>query len=556
MRFTKPTSQARPARMVAMDVRKIAAESNTHDLKESLFFREQGLQGRDSGLPTDLLSQSARRLRILALLYAFIFFMAAFSPALVFPIHRAHLLSSFGAWGPGVISIAAALVVAALASNPRISVRVVMLIGLGFEVASSYGIAAAEFLEPNVIDFNARWVGLSWVAVWTLLFTVVVPNSPARTVIATLASVSAVPVVTAFVILNTTVPDVTFDKFFLALVFPYLLVVLMAYVGARVIYALGKEVTSARALGAYRLVERLGVGGMGEVWRARHHLLARPAAIKLVRPAFPGAYDNAGRYRELQERLGREAQATAMMRSPHTIELYDFGLTNDGTFYYVMELLDGFDLETLVQKFGPVPAERAIHLLLQVCESLGEAHAEGLVHRDIKPANVYVCRYGREVDFVKVLDFGMVKSQNEDQEMLTRLTSDHAVYGTPAFMAPEQALGGQFVDGRTDLYAVGCLAYWLITGQLVFTGRTAIEILMQHTQAVPARPSSRTELAIPPMLDDVIMTCLAKKPDDRPPSADALTEALARIETSNFWTAPRAQEWWATHHPKGSPIPQ
>jgi serine/threonine-protein kinase len=538
--------------MVAMHVRKVATESNTQDLKESLFFREQGLQGRDSGLPTDLLSQSARRLRILAWLYAFMFFMAAFFPAIVFPEHRAHLFSSVSNWAPGVISIAVALVVAALASIPRIPVRAVMLIGLVFEVASSYGIAAAEFLEPNMIDFNARWVGLSWVAVWTLLFTVVVPNTPARTVIATLASVSAVPVVTGFVILNTTVPDATLDKYFLGLVFPYLLVVLMAYVGARVIYTLGKEVTSARALGAYRLVERLGVGGMGEVWRARHHLLARPAAIKLVRPEFPGTPDSGGRYRELQERLGREAQATAMMRSPHTIELYDFGLANDGTFYYVMELLDGFDLETLVQRFGPIPAERAIHLLLQVCESLGEAHAGGLVHRDIKPANVYVCRYGREVDFVKVLDFGMVKSQSEDQDMLTKLTSDNAVYGTPAFMAPEQALGSQFVDGRTDLYAVGCLAYWLVTGHLVFTGRTAIETLMQHTQAVPVRPSARTDLAIPPILDDVIMACLAKKPEDRLPSADALAEALARIETDAFWTPPRAQEWWDTHHPKGS----
>jgi serine/threonine-protein kinase len=523
---------------------------NAPDFKESLFFRDEGLRGGDSGLPPDLLSQSARRLRVLAVLYAFVFFMAAFFRSLLFSEHRAHLFSSYAAWVPGVISITAALVVAALTSNPRISVRVVMLVGLGFEVASSYGIAAAEFLDAG-LDFNARWVGLSWVAVWTLLFTVVVPSSPRRTVLATLASVSAVPVVTGFVIATNSVPGVTADKFFFALIFPYLLVVVMAYVGARVIYALGKEVNSARALGAYRLVERLGAGGMGEVWRARHHLLARPAAIKLVRPEFPGFSDDAGRYRELQERLGREAQATAMMRSPHTIELYDFGLTRDGTFYYVMELLDGFDLETLIQRFGPVPAERAIHLLMQVCDSLGEAHSEGLIHRDIKPANVYVCRHGREVDFVKVLDFGMVKSQREDGEARTRLTADNAVYGTPAFMAPEQVLGSQFVDGRTDLYAVGCLAYWLITGHLVFTGRTAMEILVQHTQAVPVRPSNRTELEIPPKLEDVIMTCLAKNPDDRPVSADKLAEGLASIETRSIWTIGRAQEWWSMHHPKG-----
>jgi serine/threonine-protein kinase len=533
-----------------MQAGKVAPRLNTPNFEESLFFRDEGLRGSDSGLPPDLLSQSARRLRILAVLYAFVFFMAGFFPALLFSEHRAHLFSSFVSWGPGVISITMALVVAALASSSRTSVRFVLVIGLGFEVASSYGIAAAEFLDPTSLDFNARWVGLSWVAVWTLLFTVVVPNSPRRTFMATLASVSAVPVVIGFVIVNNTVPGVTAAKFFFAFIFPYLLVVVMAYVGARVIYALGKEVASARALGAYRLVERLGAGGMGEVWRAEHHLLARPAAIKLVRPEFLGTSD-AGRYRQLQDRLGREAQATAMMRSPHTIELYDFGLTNDGTFYYVMELLDGFDLETLVKRFGPVPAERLIHLLIQVCDSLGEAHAEGLIHRDIKPANVYVCRQGREVDFVKVLDFGMVKSLRESEIAETNLTADQAVYGTPAFMAPEQVLGSRFVDGRTDLYAVGCLAYWLITGQLVFTGRTTMEILVQHTQAVPVPPSARTELEVPPRLDDVILKCLAKNADDRPASADALAEALANIATGSSWTTRRAQDWWSMHHPRG-----
>ena len=424
-----------------------------------------------------------------------------------------------------------------------------MVIGLGFEAAGSFGIAAAEFLDPTALDFNARWVGLSWVAVWTLLFTVVVPSSPRRTVIASLASVSSVPIVTGFVIANNTVPGVTLGKFFLGLIFPYLLVVVMAYVGARLIYALGRELTLARAFGGYRLVERLGAGGMGEVWRAEHHLLARPAAIKLVRPEFVGTSD-ASRHGQLQARLGREAQATALMRSPHTIEIYDFGLANDGTFYYVMELLDGFDLETLVKRFGPIPAERAIKLLIQVCHSLGEAHEQGLIHRDIKPANVYACRYGREVDFVKVLDFGMVKSQREGDAVETKLTGRDVVCGTPPFMAPEQVLGNRLVDGRTDLYAVGCLAYWLVTGQLVFTGQTAMEILMQHTQAVPVPPSARTELDVPPELDDIVLACLAKDPDDRPASADTLADALASIATGSSWTTRRAQEWWDLHHPR------
>jgi serine/threonine-protein kinase len=516
---------------------------------ERLFLRDEGRRARASGLPPDVVAQSARRLRILALLYAAIFFLSGFFPALLFPDDRVRLLSSFSQWGPGTIAIAVALLVAAVTKLPNVPLRWVMNLGLGFQVVSCYGIAGAEFLDPTAIDFNVTHVGLSWVAVWTLLYTVVVPNSPGRTVLATLASVSSVPVVVVSVVAYYGVPGATPAKVFFGLVFPYLLVTVMAYVGARVIYALGREVVRARELGGYRLVERLGAGGMGEVWRAEHHLLARPAAIKLVRPELAGP-PVAGDLRNLQERFGREAQATASMRSPHTIEIYDFGLANDGTFYYVMELLEGFDLETLVERFGPIPAERAIHILTQVCHSLGEAHGDGLIHRDIKPANVFTCRYGREVDFVKVLDFGMVKSRRDDAE--ANLTGDHAICGTPAFMAPEQVLGDRPVDGRADLYAVGCLAYWLITGQLVFSGRTAMDTMMQHAQATPVPPSVRTELEVPPALDRAILACLAKNPDDRPSSADVLADTLASTETRSAWTANRARDWWELHHPRGA----
>src|SRR4030095_16675186 len=214
----------------------------------------------------------------------------------------------------------------------------------------------------------------------------------------------------------------------------------------------------------------------------------------LMRPeAFGGS--NVER-QALSLRFEREAQATASMRSPHTIELYDFGIADDGSFYYVMEFLDGFDLQALIDKFGPIPAERAVHLLAQVCDSLAEAHAEGLIHRDVKPANVYVCRHGREVDFVKVLDFGLVKSQNDTFGRSVTLTQATSIGGTPAFMPPEQVLGNRPVDSRSDIYAVGCLAYWLVTGNLVFTGRTPMEIMMQHAQAKPVPPSKRTELEV------------------------------------------------------------
>ena len=229
-------------------------------------------------------------------------------------------------------------------------------------------------------------------------------------------------------------------QFFFWLVFPYLLVVVMAYVGARVVYALGTEVSRARELGSYRLVERLGQGGMGEVWRARHRMLARPAAIKLIRPSLTGDA-RTGVSEDARRRFEREAQAIASLRSPHTVNLFDFGIADDGAFYYVMELLDGLDADALVRRTGPVPAERAIHLLRQVCHSLSEAESCGLVHRDIKPANIFLCRYGEDYDFVKVLDFGIVKATRDSAETGAALTLENVVHGTPAFIAPEQALG-------------------------------------------------------------------------------------------------------------------
>jgi serine/threonine-protein kinase len=214
-----------------------------------------------------------------------------------------------------------------------------------------------------------------------------------------------------------------------------------------------------------------------------------------------------------------------------------------------MELLDGFDLDTLVQTFGPIPPERAINLLIQVCHSLGEAHEQGLVHRDIKPATVFSCRYGRELDFVKVLDFGMVKSRREPAPDAMKLTRAHAVWGTPAFISPEQVLANRPLDARTDLYAVGCLAYWLLTGGYVFKGRTSMETMMQHAQADPVAPSGRAQQDVPPALDDVIMACLAKDPDDRPATADRLAEMLAAVPTRSAWTARDAHDWWAGHGP-------
>jgi serine/threonine-protein kinase len=505
--------------------------------------------GISSGFPSDLLSRFAERLRVLALLYAFIFFMAGIFPALLFPDDRARFLESFAHWGPGVIGIIMGLLVALAIRSERFPMPAVMNLGLVFEVVSSYAIAAAEFADPQSLEMQRGWLGLSWVAVWVVLFTIVVPTTPRRALLTALASVSSVPVVIGLMIATGyTSLRVEPALFFIGLVFPYLLVAGMAYVGARVVYQLGTEVKRARELGSYRLEEKLGEGGMGEVWRARHRMLARPAAIKLIRR--PDGNPPAGVSDEAVRRFEREAQVIARLRSPHTVELFDFGRSEDGAFYYVMELLDGLDADSLVRRFGPIPPERAIFLLRQVCHSLSEAQSCGLVHRDIKPANIFLCRYGEEYDFVKVLDFGIVGSTRNAADPAGVQTAEHKVRGTPAFIAPEQAMGSE-VDGRADIYATGCLAYWFLTGQLVFTAETPMALLVQHVKTPPAPPSTRTDRPIPGGLDDLVLSCLAKDPSDRPQSARELSLRLAELNGDSSWTQDRASSWWATHVGKG-----
>lgn len=514
--------------------------------------RPAGASGPGSqGLPRDLVQAARPRLRVMALLYAAIYFLAAIFPPLTSKVDRAVLFGAVVQWLPQVISISVALFVAAAVTNPRLSPRATAAIAIVFEITSSYGIAAAELLQSKSLAYlwNATWIGLSWVAVWMLLFTIVVPASPRRSVLAALAASSSVPVMAAasFAAYPVSPPPNT-RQFFLVFVFPYLLVVVMAYVGARVLFALGEQVRQARELGSYHLIERLGQGGMGEVWRARHRLLTRPAAIKLIRPLAATSiigYEAASRFE-------REAQAIASLRSPHTVELFDFGIADDGTFYYVMELLDGLDAARMVNKFGPMPAARVIYVICQVCHSLSEAESISLVHRDIKPANVMLCRYGEDYDFVKVLDFGLAKAIHEPgaaegASTLTALTAEHAVQGTPAFMAPEQVLGGPHIDNRADIYATGCLAYWLLTGQLVFHGDTPMQLLVQHAHAMPEPPSARTELPIPTELDAAVLACLAKDPLDRPQTARELARRLEAVPVRGEWTPELARVWWETH---------
>jgi eukaryotic-like serine/threonine-protein kinase len=506
-------------------------------------------------LPPDLLDEAVHRLRVVAGLYILAFLLAGVLPQLFVPAARRQFLSDWGRWVPSAISIAVALAVIVTASQPRLSGRRKLYAGLAFEVLGSFGIATAQYLgiaSPIVYVGLGTWdFGLSWVAIWVLLFGVLVPTPPRITLIAALLSVSAVPLVYALGVARGLNQPLGPGQFFFSLVLPYAVVVIMVYGGSRVVHGLRAQVRQAREMGSYQLVERLGSGGMGEVWRAEHRMLVRPAAIKLIRPEVLGATTLDGQ--QVVRRFEREAQATSLLRSAHTVELYDFGRADDGTFYYVMELLDGFDLNELVERFGPVPPERAVHFLRQVCASLGEAHEAGLVHRDIKPANMYACRHGREVDFVKVLDFGLVKHGGPAAGASDQLSGDNlGAGGTPAFMSPEQAVGDEQVDGRADLYAVGCVAYWLLTGTTPFTGRTAVETMMMQVQKQPDPPSSRVRTAVPRELELIVLACLKKDPGARPRTADDLAERLGTVRLAREWTPARAREWWDAHRPPPS----
>jgi tRNA A-37 threonylcarbamoyl transferase component Bud32 len=299
----------------------------------------------------------------------------------------------------------------------------------------------------------------------------------------------------------------------------------------------------ARRLGSYRLTRKIGEGGMGEVWVAEHAMLARPAAIKLIRPNFLDEKNPIER-RNVIERFRREAETIAGLRSRHTIRIYDFGVADDGALFYVMELLDGIDLDALVRKHGPVPARGAVEILRQAAASLREAHTRGVVHRDIKPANLFLCREGDEVDVVKVLDFGMARHVDKADPSLTTDT----LSGTPAFMSPEQIHERKDLDGRSDVYALGCVAYWLFAGRAVFPRDTVLAMVMAHVNEEPEPLGKVAETPVPPALEELVARCLAKDRDERPADMAALAAELGTILADlpeDGWDPAAREAWWA-----------
>jgi serine/threonine-protein kinase len=496
---------------------------------------------QDAALPSDLVAGGRGRLAAASM-------AAAAGFTMVFSVmHVARAPQMAHANVVAVACVALSLAMFAL-TRTRIATRRLLDIGLGYEVVGALGISLAEVLATDNRETAVR--GVSWVCLWIALFPMVVPTGGLRTLVAAIASAfTGIVAIHLGSLAGKPLPSFIVGVY---LVTPNFVAAGLAVLFSQVIERLGADVRRAREMGSYRLVELLGKGGMGEVWRARHRMLAREAAIKLVSPTALGAKKKKLDTEGLLRRFEREARATAMLTSPHTIHIYDFGRTADGTLFYAMELLVGVDLETMVRAHGPVVPERAIHFLRQICDSLAEAHASGLVHRDIKPANLYACRLGVTHDFIKVLDFGIV-ALHADSGDVTRLTKKNAIAGTPAYLAPEAVTNPAGVDHRADIYALGCVAYWLVTGELVFEGETAVKMIYGHVEQKPRPPSQRTELELPPGLERVILECLSKDPAGRPQSATALAQRLDAIAVAEPWDGARAAAWWSSHEPLSQP---
>jgi tRNA A-37 threonylcarbamoyl transferase component Bud32 len=495
---------------------------------------------RVCAVPYDLLQEGSRRLGIMSLVGAALWTLG---PVLY---HLATPDLSSGLRFTDAIAAVCALISLTLfaytrreAKNPQF----VLDLGLGYMVCMALGLGVMEHWYPMQHGMTMLPM-ISWIGAVVLMFSAIVPATPAKMLIAGFVAVSMNPI--GMYIAKARGAWEFGPGDVLAMHFSDYLLLGVAVVISHVVTRIGGQVTKAREMGSYKLVKMLGKGGMGEVWQASHRMLTRDAAIKLIQPDLLNRVSQKDA-KMMQRRFEQEAKATASLRSPNTVELYDYGVTEDGVFYYVMELLDGIDLATLVKTFGPQPPGRVIHILSQVCKSLGDAHRHGLIHRDIKPTNIYLCRMGIEYDFAKVLDFGLVKVLDTKDAQMTGVG---AATGTPAYMAPEVALGDEHIDGRCDLYGLGCVAYWLLTGKLVFEESSATAMMLAHLQKAPVPPSERSGLPVPAALEQAVMMCLAKKPEERPESAERLARALAGAEGSGAWTQDDAERWWSANVPE------
>lgn len=404
---------------------------------------------------------------------------------------------------------------------------------------SAMGAFIPAFVRPELVMVLAMTMGVMARAVF-------VPSPAKRT--AVVSALVGVPVIAtayfvhAHALSDQTAPppaDLAYSPLAAAITSAvwWLLSTILATVTSRVIYGLRKEIREAQRLGQYTLEQKLGEGGMGVVYRAHHAMLRRPTAVKLLPATKAGEHAIA--------RFEREVRLTARLTHPNTVTVFDYGRTPDGIFYYAMELLEGATLEEIVEQDGPQPPGRVLHVLLGMAGALAEAHAIGLIHRDIKPANVMLCQRGGEYDVPKLLDFGLVKDLEGGQTM--SLTSTNTITGTPLYMPPEAITTPDKIDGRSDLYALAAVGYYMLTGTHVFDGDSVVEVCSRHMQSPPEPPADRLGRPVSGRLSKILLTCLSKQPKDRPGSASALQEQLLACDDIERWGPVNARAWWNEH---------
>lgn len=449
-------------------------------------------------------------------------------------------------WKLLILTIAVSTSAALLWRRPPRTVgglRIIELVVIGALAIYMLGVNALPFTWDFLVEAGQQtsprarlayrtcytmMVALQWFFILTMYGTFI-PNTWRRC--AAVVSVLAASPLILFIVRGVWVRPIDPTIFRIGLFqigFFVTIAAVIAVVACSRIEILRRQAGEARQLGQYVLKEKLGEGGMGEVYRAQHVLLRRPCALKLIHSERAGDPKNLLRFE-------REVQATATLTHPNTVQVYDYGHTEDGTFYYVMEYLPGLTLEALVERAGPLPPARAIHFLRQVCGALAEAHATGLIHRDIKPGNVMICERGGTSDVAKLLDFGLVLPPTEELKS-DKLTQDGTVTGTPAYLSPEQAGGQDAVEARSDIYSVGALAYFLLTGRPPFAGRTGMKLIAAHLYDIP-EPLSRHRPDVPADLEAVILRCLAKDPNARFPDAMSLNDALSSCASAGRWSA-------------------
>ena len=461
------------------------------------------------------------------------------------------------------LRMALCITVAALLASPiELGYRQLRALEYGFFGIMVLAMVLAEFMAGSTLidqGDQIRLVGLEKNGVINflilmVLYGVFIPNDPKTTTAMVLTMAMGPLLVLALLSAKAAGSSLMVDELEInQLALGDMLIVLisaaLAIYTAFVLHGLRHDLHHARKLGQYQLGEKLGEGGMGEVYLAEHQLLKRPCALKLIKPDVntnPIAL----------ARFEREVHAAAMLTHPNTIEIFDYGHTDDGTFYYVMQYLPGLTVGELVRQAGPMPSGRVIYVMRQVCGALAEAHRFGLVHRDLKPANILVAILGGKCDFAKVLDFGLVKLTATPDT--PQLTADYTVSGTPQYMSPEQATATAGLDGRADIYSLGAILYFMLTGRPPFEGTNPTELMIAHARD-PVVPPSHYRPEIPSDLEAVVMRCLAKKPDDRYPDARALAAALAGCASAGDWNDEKADQWWidqATSRNQGVSAPE